>query len=674
MNHIQVINKELHTQMTRYFYFIALLFACFALLFFCGCEKIEQTDTSTEVTSKDPEGTITIGLDAGGTTKIAGDIYINDAFNLVGASGSHIVDLGAIQMLSKLSQISADGWATSAPAIKGHGYIAYSSKNKQFYRMYLSTELPDNSGFYVKYQGPFYGRDAIIELSESSINSTSKGLSEVYTFKNTDIIIPKTVKSSSDWCSVNVTSTLNNQFLPNAIHVSVKETLGEKDETASIEISTYEGKTSTVNVNRKAAEGKLALNVTQKTLVIGEPLDLSVSFNGEGISDVNMLTWENSNSSIIKLGSAQYDKYAKTVKVSVTALAAGSSTITVKLKNSDRKATCNISVAGISIKTGSIQNISPFYGELSGKIECSALENLNDKYSVKVGLMICTREDNSWTPFQGGLDAYYAASDESWSEGQQLITAQAPEINNGEFFVSLFYLEPHTTYYYRTFVKLWDYVYLGEIKSFTTPAWNRESKYAIDLGLSVKWASVNLSARGASNEKVSYQGLPYAWGEAWGKYGYGNYNWKSDDSSSSSTRFYLTTYDPKGDGTGAYDNIGSNITGTQYDHATQYWGSDWRTPTKAEWEELISKCKLNWSRGSRGTAYWIVGPNGRSIYLPVCYHISYGESYSDFYWTSTIDTSNSEKAYIFSYDSQSNALINSEPRCNGNYIRPVTNK
>src|SRR5574344_1450744 len=117
---------------------------------------------------------------------------------------------------------------------------------------------------------------------------------------------------------------------------------------------------------------------------------------------------------------------------------------------------------------------------------------------------------------------------------------------------------------------------------------------AVDLGLSVKWASCNVGA----TSPESYGGY-YAWGETEEKSVY-----------TDSTFLY---YDSRAD---SCINIGTNICGTKYDVAHVRCGGSWRMPTYAEFQELCNKCTKSWTtyNGVRGTKF--VGPNGNSIFLP----------------------------------------------------------
>ena len=106
---------------------------------------------------------------------------------------------------------------------------------------------------------------------------------------------------------------------------------------------------------------------------------------------------------------------------------------------------------------------------------------------------------------------------------------------------------------------------------------------AVDLGLSVRWASCNIGAN-----------KPYDFGE-WFTFGDVTRN--------------KYTGDPK-------DYVSGNIIGTSHDIAKYYMGSEWRMPTVKECEELVTKCK-SYDRLINGIwGRMVYGPNGNSIFLP----------------------------------------------------------
>ena len=132
----------------------------------------------------------------------------------------------------------------------------------------------------------------------------------------------------------------------------------------------------------------------------------------------------------------------------------------------------------------------------------------------------------------------------------------------------------------------------------------------VDLGLSVKWATCNLGASSPSD-----QGNYYAWGET-----------------STKSEYTRDSYKYLG------DDIGNNISGTQYDAARANWGGTWRMPTLEEIEELIDKCTWTWTTLDGHNGYLVTGPNGKSIFLPAAGIRYTGLDYEGFYgvyWSAT---------------------------------------
>ena len=146
---------------------------------------------------------------------------------------------------------------------------------------------------------------------------------------------------------------------------------------------------------------------------------------------------------------------------------------------------------------------------------------------------------------------------------------------------------------------------------------NVDPVYAVDLGLSVKWAWCNLGANRPDEE-----GDEYAWGETATKYRYEQSNYEFYDNS-----------------TKKYANIGASISGTSYDVACTTLGDGWRMPTKEEVQELIERC--TWEKaylwGEDGM--FVTGPNGNRIFLP---------NASSGYWSGAYSSENSYYKYAHS--------------------------
>lgn len=189
----------------------------------------------------------------------------------------------------------------------------------------------------------------------------------------------------------------------------------------------------------------------------------------------------------------------------------------------------------------------------------------------------------------------------------------------------------------------------------------------VDLGLSVKWATCNVGA-----SKPEDYGDYYAWGE-------------TKEKSIFSREYYKYSIDRKywidrnGDGhpdDNVYQNIGSNISGTQYDVAHVKWGSNWRMPTKEEIRELVNKCSWKWTSFNGVNGELVTGPNGNSIFLPAAGSRDgrelYGRGSCGCYWSAALYEKHSFSAYYFSFDDGDGGRYYDRDRTDGLTVRPIT--
>lgn len=227
--------------------------------------------------------------------------------------------------------------------------------------------------------------------------------------------------------------------------------------------------------------------------------------------------------------------------------------------------------------------------------------------------------------------------------------------SSGDYSVTVTDLEDNTTYYYRAYaISDGEYCY-GEVCSFKTE--KLVVIEAVDLGLSVKWASCNVGA-----ESPEDYGGYYAWGET---------KEKNDYSSSTSITYGLSTSELRSQGIIDSDD---NLTAA-YDAATDNWGSSWRMPTKEEIEELCNKCSWEWTSVNGVSGQKVTGPNGNSIFLPAAgYRNSTGVlgrgSYGR-YWSGTLFERSSYSAYYLSFYSDDHDW-DYYHRLFGHPVRPVT--
>ncbi|MBO5615461.1 MAG: hypothetical protein J5932_04985 [Prevotella sp.] len=162
----------------------------------------------------------------------------------------------------------------------------------------------------------------------------------------------------------------------------------------------------------------------------------------------------------------------------------------------------------------------------------------------------------------------------------------------------------------------------------------------VDLGLSVYWCSCNVGA-----ESPEEYGDYYAWGETKPKSSYRRENYS----------YYNTE-------TETYTDIGENISGTEYDAATVNLGSDWKMPTKDEFQELLDNCTWEWTQISGVNGYKITGSNGNSIFIPATGTSVTGTRY----YTGT------DAKILYAYSGGKYISNQKEFRYEGCLIRPVT--
>ena len=149
--------------------------------------------------------------------------------------------------------------------------------------------------------------------------------------------------------------------------------------------------------------------------------------------------------------------------------------------------------------------------------------------------------------------------------------------------------------------------YYGQsVRPVCPSAGNTNGHVAVDLGLpsGKLWADCNV---GASTPEAS--GDYIAWGETEAKeyYDWSIYKYMQ---SGKSEWYYINKYqsdDHQLDGSWykdvKYCNQGDKKTTLEAkdDVATQSWGSEWRIPTAAEWEELYSNTTQTWTNDYEGT-------------------------------------------------------------------------
>ena len=221
----------------------------------------------------------------------------------------------------------------------------------------------------------------------------------------------------------------------------------------------------------------------------------------------------------------------------------------------------------------------------------------------------------------------------------------------------------------------------------------------VEIG-GLKWATMNVGATTVAGSYATCYGDYYAWGETQPRYasitrsaaGSASFTWKNGYSSGYSYNNWPT------------------YTGTtldaSHDAARANWGGTWRTPTKAEYEALAAACSGRSANGqtpvtlintiTEGGIYWLsdtqtiesayTGVAGllfvsasdisKRVFFPASGYVYdtslYGGGTGGYYWSSSLYTSLTYYAYRLYFYSSDVHPSNSDHRCRGFAVRPVS--
>lgn len=169
----------------------------------------------------------------------------------------------------------------------------------------------------------------------------------------------------------------------------------------------------------------------------------------------------------------------------------------------------------------------------------------------------------------------------------------------------------------------------GEDVSWEEPADPYNGHEYVDLGLSVKWATMNVGAT-----KPEDYGEYFAWGETETKevYDWSTYKYCNGTDRTITKYCYVTDYFDTAD----------NKTTLEFkdDVAHVKLGGDWRIPTEAEQNELCTKCTWTWTSQNGINGFIVTGTNGNHIFLPAAgYRFDNSLKIAGFvgeYWSSSL--------------------------------------
>ena len=184
----------------------------------------------------------------------------------------------------------------------------------------------------------------------------------------------------------------------------------------------------------------------------------------------------------------------------------------------------------------------------------------------------------------------------------------------------------------------------------------------VDLGLSVKWATMNIGASSPED-----YGDYFAWGETTAKstYNWSTYKWCNGSYDTQTKYCTSSSY-------GTVDN--KTVLELEDDAANANWGGNWRMPTDAEWTELRTNCTWTWTTQNGVYGRKVTASNGNSIFLPAAGYrydssLSRAGSNGD-YWSSSLHESGPDYAWRVNFGS-GNVSRRSYSRCDGQSVRAV---
>ena len=506
---------------------------------------------------------------------------------------------------------------------------------------YTTVEL-EGSGSYNCRQFLDTDYSLVGSLYYSTTETTTDGL-----YKNGEVAMGE-YDSSDDGTYLSETCTIDN-LKPNAKYyyafMITSRFLGWKP---------FWGEVKTFETTSNPATS-ISLDQTELTLFPGETATLSATVLPEDSSD--KVQWSSSDEAIATVKDGE-----------VTAVALGEATITAKA--GEKTADCVVTVALPASDANAI--VVRYYGcralgthtdiniyadnqivSVSGFGVAALKKNWHSATAVVSGVAYKLEaiDGASFSGHQYGNYYWTWAFKDSYVEAalknasNEPVTIIMTDVNGGKY--NLIYKENQSSSY--------SYYHYGD----------EEPPKAVDLGLSVKWATWNLGAA-----KPEDYGDYYAWGETEPKenYSWSTYKWGTSETS-------LTKYNTDSV-YGTVDN--KTVLEPEDDVAHVKLGGKWRMPTDAEWTELRTKCTWTWVTNYNGSGIngrLVKATNGNSIFLPAAGYrggTNLGKAGSDgFYWSSSLNTDRpSHTWYVYFHSGK--VYRYGTARYNGQSVRPVS--
>ncbi len=182
----------------------------------------------------------------------------------------------------------------------------------------------------------------------------------------------------------------------------------------------------------------------------------------------------------------------------------------------------------------------------------------------------------------------------------------------------------------------------------------------LDLPSGLLWATRNVGATSPED-----YGDYFAWGETQTKefYTWSNYRYSNGDYDQITKYCNNSAY--------GYNGFTDGLTTLQPgdDAATANYGG--RTPTQAEWKELIDNTTSQWTTINGVNGRCLTGSNGNSLFLPAAGRALRSDGSDGYYWSSSLCTELPRYARRFSFISDIQRVNSNGDRSDGYTVRAV---
>ncbi|MBO4843453.1 MAG: Ig domain-containing protein [Bacteroidales bacterium] len=377
-----------------------------------------------------------------------------------------------------------------------------------------------------------------ISVAGVSLNTSSMSMTVGDTQTLTATITPsnatdKSVTWSSSNTSVATVSSCGVVTAKAAGSATITVTTNDGGVTATCKVNVS---TSTISVTG------VSLNRSSMSMTVGDSQTLTATIAPSNATN-KAVTWSSNNSSVATVSSGGV----------VTAKAAGSATITVTTNDGGFTATCKVNV---STSTISVTGVSLNRSSMSMTVGDS------QTLTATIAPSNATNKSVTWSSSDTSVASVSSSG---------VVTAKAA--GSATITVTTNDGGKKATCYVKV---------SSESYSWTIPE-------AVDLGLSVKWASFNLGASMPED-----YGEFFAWGEISPKtvYDWSTYKWCKGESNTLTKYCGITSY-----GYNGYTDSKSMLD-PEDDAANSILGGNWRMPTYSEWAELLNPENCTWEKAT----------------------------------------------------------------------------